>query len=303
VVTAISLATVIAELESLLNQPTLFDEAEVGSRAAAIDFLRFAAGTIRAYERSHGVAPTTQQLYEQASRLEHELRAVDQTLFGKIRDDIRSGKLVGSRLRSLSDQFTSYEPHRNAHLHVGLDPLDALVAGVLHATPPPHPTTALAPDMIAFQPSPISVVLELIDQTPMGVDDVFYDLGSGLGDVAIMVHLLTGVRAHGIEIDPGMCTFAQDQAVALGLVEVTFINADVRSVDIGDGTVFYLFTPFGGDLLMEVLAKLENVAQQHTIHVGTYGPLTPIAAGLPWLESINRHQDDPFRLAVFKSRR
>ncbi len=224
------LATILAELESLLNRPMLFDEREVGPRAAAIDFLRFAAGSIRAYERSHGVASTTQHLYAEATRLEHALREVDRAFFEKIRDDIRSGRLVGSRLRRFCDRFTSYEPHRDTHLHVGLDPLDTLVAGVLHSTPPPQPTGPLEPGMVAFQPSPMSVVLELVDQTPMGADDVFYDLGSGLGDIALMVHLLTGVRTYGVEIDPGLCTYAQDQATALGLSGIMFINADVRSV-------------------------------------------------------------------------
>ncbi len=296
------LATILAELESLLNRPMLFDEREVGPRAAAIDFLRFAAGSIRAYERSHGVASTTQHLYAEATRLEHALREVDRAFFEKIRDDIRSGRLVGSRLRRFCDRFTSYEPHRDTHLHVGLDPLDTLVAGVLHSTPPPQPTGPLEPGMVAFQPSPMSVVLELVDQTPMGADDVFYDLGSGLGDIALMVHLLTGVRTYGVEIDPGLCTYAQDQATALGLSGIMFINADVRSVDIGDGTLFYLFTPFSGDLLAEVVAKLKAAARQHPIRMGTYGPITPIVAGIPWLESVNRHQEDPFRLAVFRSR-
>ncbi len=299
---AMSLSTIVAELETLLDRPALFDEAEVGLRAAAIDYLCFAGGSIRAYERSHGVTSMTQRLYEEITRLERALRAVDRAFFEKIRDDIRSGRLVGSRLRTFCDRFTSYEPHHDAHLHVGLDPLDILVAGVLHATPPPRPTWLLEPDMVAFQPSPISVVLELIDQTSMGIDDTFYDLGSGLGDIALMVRLLTGVRTYGVEIDPGLCVYAQDQATALGLSGTVFINADVRSVNIDDGTLFYLFTPFSGDLLAEVMDKLRAVARQHPVCIATYGPITPIVAGLPWLESANRHQEDPFRLAVFRSK-
>ncbi len=173
------LATILAELESLLNRPMLFDEREVGPRAAAIDFLRFAAGSIRAYERSHGVASTTQHLYAEATRLEHALREVDRAFFEKIRDDIRSGRPVGSAfgdsvIASPATNLTATLTSTSAWI------LDTLVAGVLHPTPPPQPTGPLEPGMVTFQPSPMSVVLELVDQTPMGADDVFYDLGSGL---------------------------------------------------------------------------------------------------------------------------
>ena len=297
-----SLATIISELEAVRNRPSLFEETELGQRAAAIDFLHYAAGTIRAFERSHGATPETRELLEQATDLERDLRNVDRQFFAAVRGQIRSGKLTGSRLRAFCNRFTGYEPRDEVHLHLSLDPLDILVTGVLHPTQPPQPTHRLAPDMVAYQPSPASALLELVDRVQMRSNDVFYDLGSGLGAVVILANLLTGVQARGVEIDPGLCDYGRGAAEALSLAGVAFINADVRAADLSDGTIFYLFTPFMGKLLAEAMARLQGIAQHHRIRIGTYGPMTPIVAGLPWLRSLNMHHEDPFRLAVFESR-
>ncbi|MCU0521517.1 MAG: hypothetical protein MUF84_12580 [Anaerolineae bacterium] len=297
----VRLATIAAELEAMLNRPALFDEAELGSRSVAIDFLGFAGGSIRAYARSHGSTPETEHLLDQTTRLGNELRAVDRAFFGRVREQIRSGELTRRELRALCDRFTGYEPRKTAHLHLSLDPLDTLVAGVLHEVPPAKPTFPLEPEMIAYQPSPASAVLELVDRAQIGLEDVFYDLGSGLGDVVLLVNLLTGARSRGVEVDSVLCDYARDRARSFRLTDVTFTNADVRATDLSDGTVFYLFTPFTGDILTEVLAALHRVAGQRRIRIATYGPMTAFVAGLPWLTSLNDHREDPFRLAVLNS--
>jgi hypothetical protein len=295
------LAKIAEELETLLNAHALLDEEALEARARALDSLEFAQEALSRHAKRRPEDPVPAHLLAQAQRLAGRLRHVDRTLFAKVRRRIASGELSGPALRALFDKYTPYEPSRATHLHLSFDALDVLVAGVLHEAAPPRPTHPLEDEMIAFQPSPISAVLELVDRAAIGPEDVFYDLGAGLGDVAVTLVLLTGATARGVEIDPSLCAYARTGARSLGLTNVTFINADVRALDYDAGTVFYLFTPFVGDHLATVMAKLERVSQAHRIVVGTYGPITPIVANLPWLRSLNDHRDDPFRLAVLQS--
>ena len=66
------------------------------------------------------------------------------------------------------------------------------------------------------------------------------------------------------------------------------IQADVRSVDLSDGTIFYLYTPFTGAVLNSVLEQLRLVALQHPIQICTYGPHLAAVTSQPWLQRIER---------------
>ena len=54
------------------------------------------------------------------------------------------------------------------------------------------------------------------------------DLGSGLGKVALLVALLTGARAYGVEIDPCLVSRARAAARSLDLQSAEFIEGDIR---------------------------------------------------------------------------
>ncbi|MEZ4616402.1 MAG: class I SAM-dependent methyltransferase [Caldilineaceae bacterium] len=103
--------------------------------------------------------------------------------------------------------------------------------------------------------------------------DCFYDLGSGLGQVVMLVQLLTGMAARGVEYDPAFVDFARRQAAILDLPAVRFVNADARIADYSDGTIFFLFTPFRGAMLRTVMTRLRDIAHDHPIRVGTFGPV------------------------------
>ena len=132
-------------------------------------------------------------------------------------------------------------------------------------------------------------------------NDVFFDLGSGLGQVAILIHLLTGVVAKGIEFEPAFCHYAQHCAAALHLTEVTFTNTDAREAGYSGGTIFFMFTPFGSEIMQSVLKLLREESLQRKIKLITYGPCTAQVASQNWLELTTPLNDDPYQLAVFNS--
>lgn len=296
------LERIAAELEELLNSTALLEEGNLAARSQALDELDYAEEVLSHRLSRHGDDVAIEGLLAEARALTARLRRIDQLFFARVRRQITSRRLSGAALRRLFDRYTSYEPQSTAHLHLSFDPLDVLIAGIFHEGATPRPTHPLGNELIAFQPSPVSTILELIDRTEIGHDDVFYDLGSGLGDIALIVALLTGAAARGVEIDPVLCAYAQATSRRLDVHHTTFINADARSVDYTEGTVFYLFTPFVGEALSDVMGRLAGVARVHRIRIGTYGPITPTVANLPWLRSLNDHGDDPFRLAVLESR-
>jgi hypothetical protein len=104
-----------------------------------------------------------------------------------------------------------------------------------------------------------------------------------MGQVAIMVAMLSGARAVGIEIEPAYVAIARSCADGLGLSRASFRVADVLHADLGEGTVFYLYTPLTGEYLLQLLTRLHHEAAARPIRVCAYGPCVPIIAAQPWL--------------------
>ncbi len=181
-------------------------------------------------------------------------------------------------------------------LHDSLDVFN----GLFGIDTEPEETRALRPGMIGYQATPARFILDLVERVPLGLDDVFFDLGSGLGRVAMIVGLLTEARVLGIEYDPGHCAYAQQCAHLLPLPKVGFINADARDAEVASGSVFFMYTPFRGDLLQIVLERLRQEAHRRPLTIATYGPCTLDVAQLDWLEPSGSQEPDDRALTIFK---
>jgi SAM-dependent methyltransferase len=145
------------------------------------------------------------------------------------------------------------------------------------------------------------MIFELVEKAHLTGEDVFYDLGSGLGQVSLLVNLLSGVTAKGVEFEPAYCDYARARAADLHLSGVEFINVDARQADYSDGTVFFMYTPFEGKMLQEVLEKLRLEAQRRRISLFTYGPCTPQVSRQNWLKRVDQNGDHLYKLGVFQS--
>jgi hypothetical protein len=112
------------------------------------------------------------------------------------------------------------------------------------------------------------------------------DLGSGLGHVPILVSIFTEARGVGIECEAAYIESARQCARTLNLDRVNFVYQDARESDFSAGTVFYLYTPFMGSILSEVLDRLRREASARPIRICSYGPCTPVIAQEPWLKAM-----------------
>ncbi|MDQ3249355.1 MAG: hypothetical protein M3Q45_09125 [Chloroflexota bacterium] len=287
-----------AEFVALQNDRSLFNETNLQGRERALDFIRLIAESVQARNPDPGLVA----LHQQTHGLQHQLEAVNWQLLRRMRSNIQASTSTRSQLRQQFDHFTDYLPHTHHQTHLGYDGLDILISGLFEVEPPPQATNPPSLEMVHYEPTPARAILDLVDHVHFTADDLFYDLGSGLGQVAMLVNLLTGVRAKGVEIDAASCTYAQRCADQLGLTTIEFIHLDARQVDYSDGTVFYLFTPFRGAILQSVLETLASVAQRQPIKICTYGACTLTVAQQPWLRSMNGNANDEFKLAIFESR-
>jgi hypothetical protein len=295
-----------AELDSHQFNDNLMLETNVAMRAEAIALIEL-IGRVASTQRHR---PELHPLQQKAARLRKQLDAVDQRLFQRVRRDIQTKRLLSQALRSEFDQFTAYRQDNLHQAHMGYDGLDVLLRGVLEVEPLPLEREPDDAEMVHFERTPVRVVLELIDRTQLGPeagtlwapDSVFYDLGAGLGHVAILVHLLTGANCVGVEIEPAYCAYAQRCALDLGLEGVTFLQQDARTVDYSGGQMFFMFTPFIGAVLHTVLERLGDVARSRPIQIGAYGPCTRWLAQCSWLVPCDENFSHEFKLAIFRSK-
>lgn len=232
------------------------------------------------------------ELLSRATALQNRLEAVNATLYEAIRSEIQRN---GSARRLLS-WGAAAAPSSGQ----GYDSLDELVSGVLQFDLPGPQAVPLAAEMVFYQPTPARHIFDLIRRGPVSERDVLFDLGAGLGHVSLLATLCAGARSVGIEIEPAYVRCARRCARALGLSGVTFLQQDVREADLSAGSVFFLYTPFTGSILGEVLSLLRNESATRAIRICTFGPCTMTVAREAWLDAVG--PVEPGRIAVFRSR-
>jgi hypothetical protein len=238
-------------------------------------------------------------LLDEADALTRRLMEANRRLCAELRGAIRSGTCRGSQGRRTLAQVVPPRWAAPEDAEEEYDLADSLVSELLLQAEAPEPTLRRVPDAIAYQPTPARVSLELIERLSLGPDDLFYDLGSGLGQVCLLVNWLSGARARGIEVEPAYCRYATRQARALGLDGVEFVEGNALSASLAGGTCYYLYTPFGGRTLARTLERLAREARTRPLTVAAYGPCVPTVARQQWLAPLDGNEGSG--LAVFRA--
>ena len=128
-------------------------------------------------------------------------------------------------------------------------------------------------------------------------EEVFVDVGSGVGRATALVHLLTGAAVVGIEIQPHLIRCAREIVVASRIANIEG-DASTLTGYITIGSVFFLYCPFSGDRLRRLLVDLEAIAQTRTIRICCVDlPLPPC----PWL-ALESHVHEPQAVTIYRSR-
>lgn len=171
---------------------------------------------------------------------------------------------------------------------------DVWVDELLGLPPAPPDIPDLPRGAVPYLPAGIEEVLAMVLEAPLRSDDELVDLGSGLGRVVILAHLLSGARARGVEIQEPLVQSARACCGELGLADLSFTHADAAEAEL-DGSVFFLYSPFNGETLARVMRRLEAVARRR--------PIVLCAVGLefPAERWLRRRRASPLSLTVYDS--
>jgi hypothetical protein len=287
---------VLAFLRGLETDASLFQPEQMRRRLIALDALDAVFGGLECELSASGADAGELAL---AEVLRTRLEATNAEVYRSVRSDIVGGVQPQALLRWLREcgDASGLESPLPG---LGFDYRDELVSGVLQIEEPNEPETQRSPEMVWYQPTPVRHVLQLIDAASIAEDEVFVDLGSGLGHVPLLVSLLTGARSVGVEIEAAYVASARACAESLRCSRVSFLEQDVREADLSRGTIVYLYTPFSGSMLADVLGALQRESRRRAFKVCTLGPCTRSVANEAWLRA--RTPPDAGHITVFDTR-
>lgn len=286
------------ELPGLVAQwesdPQLFEPDQLLQRIEALDLLDRHLPEVCIESSDTAEAA---EMRRRVDRLRARIEAANEGVYQTIRDEIRRGDQPESLLRWAQLARTEETPREGPGAGYGL--LDELISGILCFEEPADAAAEMEPELVAYQPTPARQIFDLIEAVEFRADDVLIDIGSGLGHVPLLVSICTPARCIGIEREPVYVDQALRCVDRLNLSRVEFVQQDARVADLSAGTVFYLYTPFGGSALRAVLDRLRRQASGRPICVCSYGPCTPTLAQEPWLEATTA--TSPNEVAIFRS--
>lgn len=112
---------------------------------------------------------------------------------------------------------------------------------------------------LPFVPSTYADIFQYLNSVNIGPDDVFVDLGSGLGRTVFAASWLGAKRAVGVELIQSLTDGAEAnrKRSILKQRDIEFICANALDFAEPDMTILYMFHPFGEAILEQVLDNLK----------------------------------------------
>jgi len=115
-------------------------------------------------------------------------------------------------------------------------------------------------DQDIYLPTDYLLIAYLFMPIAFGPADVFIDIGCGLGRVVLMAARRPIRRAIGIEYDPPLALPAERNARQLrgAKAPIEIRNQDATEAEYSEGTIFWLYNPFGEATMQIVLERLRQ---------------------------------------------
>lgn len=91
-------------------------------------------------------------------------------------------------------------------------------------------------------------------------DDVFYDLGCGIGKTVFLANVVFGATSTGVDIIPAFITNGNQVSDEFKLNKIKFIEKSLFDINFKDGTVFYITpTCFDTENMKKLYKKFESL--------------------------------------------
>jgi precorrin-6B methylase 2 len=95
-------------------------------------------------------------------------------------------------------------------------------------------------------------------------NDVFYDIGCGMGRILCVVARRNIRKCVGVELFEDLCEIARSNALRLRgrKAPIEIICADAAVADLSEGTIYYIYNSFGIETLRDVLENIRTSISQ-----------------------------------------
>jgi SAM-dependent methyltransferase len=174
---------------------------------------------------------------------------------------------------------------------------DAFIDHALGLGPPPADGPDLPRGCVPYLPCPVDALTRALDIARVRASDVVVDIGCGAGRTAALAQLLTGAKVIGVEVQHRLAEASRALVTRLGLQRCAVFECDVLTSPacLDEGSVFFLYCPFGGQRLELLLTRLEQLAQLRELRICCVDLPLPARR---WLERLEPAAPD---LTVYRS--
>lgn len=141
-------------------------------------------------------------------------------------------------------------------------------------------------DSISYSTVPYSEILTILRSLCLEPSDVFVVLGCGKGRVVCCASQFKVREVVGVEIDKSLSNVAQSNAQRIRRRKsaIRIINTPAEDFDYRNGSVYYLYHPFGASTLSKVLERIKQALRSQPRRVR-------IVYVFPQHESVLDHTD------------
>jgi SAM-dependent methyltransferase len=162
-------------------------------------------------------------------------------------------------------------------------------------------------DAFRFEGTTHLSILRIIRLVKPKPDDVVFELGCGKGRALCHFARCHVRRVVGIEISKFLSEIAKSNAQSLRRphAPIEILNMDVATAYLGEGTIFYMFNPFGAKTLKNVLENIErtyNVLKKPLVIIYMNATLSHIFNEFPWLKVFSDyHRLNGQRVLIYRT--
>jgi SAM-dependent methyltransferase len=156
------------------------------------------------------------------------------------------------------------------HIKIAIGLLCDIVLGIethiICAKPNDH---SFCKDSYAYEPTNYITLYKMRGLLDLSAKDIFVDIGCGKGRVICFMALQRMNKVVGVEIDRELYRTAVTnyKRLRFKITPVEIINADAFDTTINNGTIYFMFNPFGDKTLLGILNNIKESTLNNPRHV------------------------------------
>jgi predicted RNA methylase len=149
---------------------------------------------------------------------------------------------------------------------------------------------------VVYAPAVYADIFAGLRAAGAGEDDIFADLGSGLGRAVFAASHLGVKQAIGVEYERVLHDAANDNRGSFrgNRAATHFVHGDARNQDLANVTLLFLFHPFGAPILQAVIDNLRAAIRARPLRVVYHNPVCEdVLRASGWLHEVARMPAKP----------